>query len=94
MTASPSAIAEIENSSSRKSACAFTTDGRDYVPVFEEQEEDLKEAKEQQAAKAKNANRKVLYYRNPMGLPDISPVPRNSSLLPIRASAPPYPDQA
>ena len=53
-----------------------TADGRDYVPVFEEQEEDFKEAKAQQAAKAKNANRKVLYYRNPMGLPDTSPAPK------------------
>jgi membrane fusion protein, copper/silver efflux system len=53
-----------------------TADGRDYEPVFEEQEEDFKEAKAQQAAKAKNANRKVLYYRNPMGLPDTSPVPK------------------
>ena len=53
-----------------------TADGREYVPVFEEQEADFKEVKEQQAAKAKNANRKVLYYRNPMGLPDTSPVPK------------------
>ena len=53
-----------------------TADGRDYVPVFEEQEENFEEAKAQQAAKARNANRKFLYYRNPMGLPDTSPVPK------------------
>ena len=53
-----------------------TDDGRDYVPVYEDQETDFKEAKEQRAAKAKNANRKILYYRNPMGLPDTSPVPK------------------
>ena len=53
-----------------------TNDGRDYVPVYEDQEADFKEVKEQQIAKAKNANRRILYYRNPMGLPDTSPVPK------------------
>ena len=46
------------------------------MPVYEDQETDFKEAKESKAAKAKNANRKILYYRNPMGLPDTSPVPK------------------
>jgi len=53
-----------------------TGDGRDYVPVYEDQETDFKEAKEAKEAKAKNKDRKVLYYRNPMGLPDTSPVPK------------------
>jgi Cu(I)/Ag(I) efflux system membrane fusion protein len=57
-------------------AAKKTTDGRDYVAVFENQEEDFAEAKAQQASKAKNAGRKVLYYRNPMGLPDTSAVPK------------------
>lgn len=53
-----------------------TPDGRDYVPVFDDQEADFKEAAaaEQRAARAKG--RKLLYYRNPMGLPDTSPVPK------------------
>ena len=53
-----------------------TADGRDYVPVYEDQEADFKEPKGQQTAKAKNGKGKVLYYRNPMGLPDASPVPK------------------
>ena len=36
-------------------------DGRDYIPVFEDQEADFKEAKGQHATKAKSGNRKLLY---------------------------------
>jgi membrane fusion protein, copper/silver efflux system len=53
-----------------------TPDGRDYVPVYEDQEADFKSAKPQQSADAKKGKSKVLYYRNPMGLPDTSPVPK------------------
>jgi membrane fusion protein, copper/silver efflux system len=53
-----------------------TPDGRDYVPVYEDQEADFKEAKGQNAPEPKNGKGKVLYYRNPMGLPDTSPVPK------------------
>jgi Cu(I)/Ag(I) efflux system membrane fusion protein len=53
-----------------------TPDGRDYVPVFEDQEADFKDSKPKPAADAKKAKGKVLYYRNPMGLPDTSPVPK------------------
>jgi Cu(I)/Ag(I) efflux system membrane fusion protein len=53
-----------------------TADGRDYVPVYEDQEADFKDSQPKQAAKAKDGNRKVLYYRNPMGLADTSPVPK------------------
>jgi len=49
-----------------------TVDGRDYVPVYEDQEADFQAAK---LAKTKGEG-KVLYYRNPMGLPDTSPVPK------------------
>jgi Cu(I)/Ag(I) efflux system membrane fusion protein len=52
-----------------------TGDGRDYVPVYEDQESDFKDAKVP-APTAKGGNRKILYYRNPMGLPDTSPVPK------------------
>ena len=51
-----------------------TADGRDYVPVYEDQESDFKEAKP--AAPAEKAGKRILYYRNPMGLPDTSPVPK------------------
>lgn len=53
-----------------------TPDGRDYVPVFDDQEADFKEvtAAKQKAERAKS--RKLLYYRNPMGLPDTSPTPK------------------
>ena len=53
-----------------------TADGRDYLPVYEDQEADFKVTKSQQAAKDKGASRKLLYYRNPMGLADTSPVPK------------------
>jgi Cu(I)/Ag(I) efflux system membrane fusion protein len=53
-----------------------TPDGRDYVPVYDDQEADFKENQPKQAARAKGADRKVLYYRNPMGLADTSPVPK------------------
>jgi membrane fusion protein, copper/silver efflux system len=57
-----------------------TPDRRDYLPVFEDQETDFKDAKAKPAPDerigAKNGKRKVLYYRNPMGLPDTSPVPK------------------
>src|SRR5215468_6381028 len=49
-----------------------TVDGRDYVPVYEDQEADFQAAR---LAKTKGEG-KVLYYRNPMGLPDTSPVPK------------------
>jgi membrane fusion protein, copper/silver efflux system len=51
-----------------------TPDGRDYLPVFEDQEADFNDAKPKPAAEAKKG--RLLYYRNPMGLPDISPVPK------------------
>jgi len=53
-----------------------TPNGRDYVPVYDDQEADFKEAQPKQAAKANDGSRKVLYYRNPMGLADTSPVPK------------------
>ena len=51
-----------------------TADGRDYLPVYEDQEADFREAKP--AATAAKAGKRILYYRNPMGLPDTSPVPK------------------
>lgn len=48
-------------------------EGRDFVPVFEEEEP---AAAASSKAQPTGKNRKVLYYRNPMGLPDTSPVPK------------------
>jgi len=52
--------------------------GRDYVPVYEEDGP----AAEPANAKPQRAetSRKILYYRNPMGLPDMSPVPKKDSM--------------
>ena len=49
-----------------------TPDVRDYVPVYEGEEAGFKDEK---PAKPQG-NRKIRYYRNPMGLPDISSVPK------------------
>ncbi len=52
--------------------------GRDYVAVYDENEPSTKpaRARPQQA----DSSRKILYYRNPMGLPDTSPVPKKDSM--------------
>src|SRR5262245_41065816 len=49
--------------------------GRDYLPVFEDEEISFEPTGKQPAAAA-GGPRKILYYRNPMGLPDTSPVPK------------------
>lgn len=52
--------------------------GRDYVPVYDEPGEPTVKPAAQSAA-PKN-ERKILYYRNPMGLPDTSPTPKKDSM--------------
>jgi Cu(I)/Ag(I) efflux system membrane fusion protein len=56
-----------------------TPDGRAYLPVFADGEagEPARAATENAAAKAE---RKIRYYRNPMGLPETSPVPKKDSM--------------
>jgi membrane fusion protein, copper/silver efflux system len=49
--------------------------GRDYRPVFEDEEISFEPGSKKPVA-ATNGPRKILYYRNPMGLPDTSPVPK------------------
>jgi membrane fusion protein, copper/silver efflux system len=49
--------------------------GRDYLPVYEDEEVSFDPAA-RKVPSAAAGPRKVLYYRNPMGLPDISPVPK------------------
>ncbi len=53
--------------------------GRNYVPVYEEPGEPAAKPQAQPAA-TPDKERKVLYYRNPMGLPDTSPVPKKDSM--------------
>jgi len=51
--------------------------GRDFVPVYEDEEPDLGPGGEPTKREADTARpRRILYYRNPMGLPDTSPVPK------------------
>jgi Cu(I)/Ag(I) efflux system membrane fusion protein len=50
-------------------------DGRDYLPVYEDEEISFEPSGKKPAPMA-GGPRKVLYYRNPMGLPDTSPVPK------------------
>ncbi len=52
--------------------------GRDYVPVYGEPGEPSAKPPAQPAAP--KGERKILYYRNPMGLPDTSPVPKKDSM--------------
>src|SRR5262245_828555 len=49
--------------------------GRDYLPVFEDEEISFEPGGKKPAAAA-GGPRRILYYRNPMGLPDTSPVPK------------------
>ena len=58
-----------------------TENGRDYRPVFEDGPA-LQAATEPAAAPkpAGGGDHRVLYYRNPMGLPDTSPKPKNDSM--------------
>lgn len=60
-----------------------TADGRDFRPVRESEDvsfDDLGKPKEKVVTEAAPRNRKVLYYRHPMGLPDTSPVPKKDSM--------------
>lgn len=52
-------------------------DGRDFLPVHDGDEPDFAEAGPKASPMAAEGGPKnILYYRNPMGLPDTSPVPK------------------
>lgn len=51
--------------------------GRDYLPVYDDDQAAPEPTKPKQQA---DSARKILYYRNPMGLPDTSPVPKKDSM--------------
>lgn len=60
-----------------------TTDGRDFLAVHADEDvsfEDKPANKEVAAAPAIGSAKRVLYYRNPMGLPDTSPTPKKDSM--------------
>lgn len=50
--------------------------GRDFLPVYEDEEPAFGPGGEFKKAQAAKAPRRILYYRNPMGLPDTSPAPK------------------
>jgi membrane fusion protein, copper/silver efflux system len=57
-----------------------TPDGRDYRGVPAGADVSFEEASAPEVAPAAPGNRKIKYYRNPMGLPDTSPTPKKDSM--------------
>jgi len=58
-----------------------TPDGRDYVPVFGDQPASgAGGVTAAEPSPSAGGNRRILYYRNPMGLADTSPVPKKDSM--------------
>ncbi|MET4255121.1 Cu(I)/Ag(I) efflux system membrane fusion protein [Bradyrhizobium sp. S3.12.5] len=57
-----------------------TLDGRDYRPVPAAADVNFDEAAMPSTATAGASDRKIKYYRNPMGLPDTSPAPKKDSM--------------
>ena len=54
--------------------------GRDFIPVYPEPDSPPAKTETTAGASPANTECKVLYYRNPMGLPDTSPVPKKDSM--------------
>lgn len=52
--------------------------GRNYVPVYDDQEISFEPTAKKKIATA--GPRRIRYYRNPMGLPDTSPVPKKDPM--------------
>lgn len=62
-----------------------TEDGRAYLPVHASEDVSFEDRRQEAeaadaSAEADKRARRVLYYRNPMGLPDTSPVPKKDSM--------------
>ncbi len=63
------------------SAPKKAADGRDYRPVFEDNPATQAAAgSATPSPPAASSDRRILYYRNPMGLPDTSPKPKKDSM--------------
>lgn len=64
-------------------------DGRDYRPVFEDQPAAEAASLAQTTKPTTGGDHRILYYRNPMGLPDTSPKPKKDAMgmdyLPVYA---------
>jgi Cu(I)/Ag(I) efflux system membrane fusion protein len=56
------------------------TQGRAYLPVYDGAEPSFDPPPPAAQQKAAQGERKILYYRNPMGLPDTSPIPKKDSM--------------
>lgn len=57
-----------------------TPDGRDYKAVPADSDISFDEASSPEAMPPAPTDRKIKYYRNPMGLPDTSPIPKKDSM--------------
>lgn len=58
-----------------------TADGRDYVPAYADTAAAPEQPRQDTRVPAPPQGRgRILYYRNPMGLPDTSPVPKRDSM--------------
>jgi membrane fusion protein, copper/silver efflux system len=60
-----------------------TDDGRDFVAVLASEDVSFDQPPKPEvkaAAEAESGEGKILYYRNPMGLPDTSPTPKKDSM--------------
>jgi len=57
-----------------------TADGRDYMPVYEDAAAPAAPPSPTKPAASSTGKGRILYYRNPMGLPDTSPVPKKDSM--------------
>ena len=57
-----------------------TPDGRPYRAVLASEDINFESTGAKAAMPAQPGSRRVLYYRNPMGLPDTSPVPKKDSM--------------
>lgn len=54
--------------------------GRAYLPVYDDAEPKFDPPPAPAEPKAAQGERKILFYRNPMGLPDTSPTPKKDSM--------------
>ena len=57
-----------------------TSDGREFAPVRASEDVSFQEVGKVATDDAAKAGKRVSFYRNPMGLPDISPVPKKDSM--------------
>ncbi|MDX3925177.1 MAG: efflux RND transporter periplasmic adaptor subunit [Shinella sp.] len=74
-----------------------TSDGRPFVEVRESEDVSLDPVQPEPEKAEAEGERKVLYYRNPMGLPDTSPLPKKDSMgmdyLPVYEGEQPEPGE-